>query len=224
MCGRFTLRTPAAEVVRQFRLPGIPDLAPRYNIAPTQPVAAVRAAGEGADRELAMLRWGLIPSWAKDTKGGARSINARSETAATKPMFRAAFKRRRCLIPADSFYEWKSEAGGKQPYCIGLREGGLFAMAGLWERFGEGDAEIQSCAILTTEANSLLASLHDRMPVILPPDKYDIWLDPEIEDRTLLESLLTPFDSGEMRAYRVSKTVNRPTNDTPQCIQPLAEQ
>lgn len=167
MCGRFTLRVPAAELVEIFRLLRRPDVQPRYNIAPTQPVAVVRRIDRG--RELSMLRWGLVPSWAKDPKIGARMINARAETVATKPAFRTALRRRRCLVPADGFYEWAKSAGGtKQPHYITRRDGRPFAFAGLWESWdGPDGSSIESCTIVTTEANDLVGRIHDRMPVIL---------------------------------------------------------
>lgn len=208
----------------QFNLPEIPDLQPRYNIAPTQPVAAVRLPEDGADRELVMLHWGLIPFWAKDPRIGARMINARAETAADKPAFRAAFRRRRCLVPADGFYEWQKQNGTKQPYYIHLQDGRPFAFAGLWERWrGEDDAVIESCTLLTTKPNELVRPLHNRMPVILHPHNYALWLDPEVEQADALRRLLDPFPSGEMEAYPVSRYVNAPQHEGPECIAPLAE-
>ncbi|MGD8463717.1 MAG: SOS response-associated peptidase [Anaerolineae bacterium] len=224
MCGRFTLSDPDAELAVQFNLPEIPDLKPRYNIAPTQPVATVRAAAGGPAREMVLLHWGLIPFWAKDPGIGSRMINARSETVAEKPAFRAAFRRRRCLVVADGFYEWQKQNGNKQPYYIHLRDGQPFAFAGLWEHW-EGEAGvIESCTLLTTEPNELVRPVHNRMPVIVKPDDYELWLDPEMQQPERLQPLLGPYPSAEMDAYPVSRRVNRPQNDDPQCIEPLPQQ
>jgi putative SOS response-associated peptidase YedK len=181
MCGRYSLTSPTEAVRRMFDFPEQPNLAVRVNIAPSQDVAAVRLGADGASaRHFAWLRWGLIPSWAKEPGIGNRMINARAETIAEKPAFRAAFRRRRCLIPADGFYEWKTERGRKQPYRIALEGGAPFAFAGLWERWeGAGEAgAVESCTIATTEANARLKAIHHRMPVILAPEAYDLWLDP----------------------------------------------
>jgi len=231
MCGRFTLTDPDADLAVQFNLPELPSTAlrtspamqPRYNIAPTQPVAAVRLAAGGAARELALLHWGLIPFWAKDPAIGARLINARSETAADKPAFRAAFRRRRCLVVADGFYEWQKQPGSKQPFFIRLRDGRPFAFAGLWELWkGEDESVIESCTLLTTTPNDLIRPLHDRMPVILHPRDYGLWLDLDVQDPARLTPLLRPYAAEEMAAYPVSRFVNRPENDDPRCTEPLA--
>ena len=222
MCGRFTLTDPDQALAVQFNLPLIPDLAPRYNIAPTQPVAAVRVGSEGGGREGALLRWGLIPFWARDPSIGARLINARSETVAEKPAFRAAFRRRRCLVVADGFYEWQKVDGGKQPFFIRLRQGRPFAFAGLWELWqGEEGPAIESCTLLTTQPNDLIRPLHDRMPVILSPHDYDLWLDPKVQQPDRLEPLLRAYPSTEMEAWAVSRRVNSPAHDDPRCIEPL---
>jgi putative SOS response-associated peptidase YedK len=228
MCGRFTLTDPDADLAVQFNLPEIPDMKPRYNIAPTQPVAAVRlapeaaSAGTAAGRELALLHWGLIPFWAKDPKIGARMINARSETVAEKPAFRAAFKRRRCLVVADGFYEWQKVNGGKQPHYIRLRDGRPFAIAGLWEHWeGTDGSVIESCTLLTTQPNELIRPLHNRMPVILHPRDYDLWLDRDVQQAEKLAPLLGAYPTGEMDAFPVSRFVNRPANDDPRCVEPL---
>jgi putative SOS response-associated peptidase YedK len=173
MCGRYTLRTPVETLAKEFGIIGpLPEVQARYNVAPTQEVVAVLS--EDALRHLEMLRWGLIPSWADDPAIGSRMINARSETAAEKPFFRRAFKKSRCLILADGFYEWQKTANGKQPYYIRMEDGSPFAFAGLWESWGKHGEEIRSCAILTTDANDLVGEIHHRMPVILPPDNYDL--------------------------------------------------
>jgi len=220
MCGRYTLSTPAGRLAEEFRLDDPVEIPPSYNVAPTQEVAAVLA--EEGKRRLEMLRWGLVPSWADDPEIGARMINARSETAAEKPSFRSAFRRRRCLIAADGFYEWKRENGGKQPYYFRMQEGRPFAFAGLWESWEKGgDGVLRSCAILTTRANSVLDGIHDRMPVILPPDTYDSWLDPDA-DREELAELLIPYAGDDLETYPVSRFVNSPSNNDERCIEPAA--
>ncbi len=225
MCGRYTLTAPAEVIGRLFDLGELPPLGPpRYNIAPSQPIPAVTSGGrpdEAPARQLRLLRWGLVPFWAKDTSIGSRLINARSETAATKPAFRAAMKYRRCLIPADGFYEWKKVPGsGKQPMYVRLAEGRPFAFAGLWESWDDGTGPLETATILTTEPNDLLADIHSRMPVILPRDAYERWLDPGVQDPGELTDLLGPFPAGRMEAFAVSRVVNSPSNDRPECIEP----
>ncbi|MBL8849492.1 MAG: SOS response-associated peptidase [Planctomycetaceae bacterium] len=209
MCGRYTLRATPAELVEIFGLFREPDVRPRYNIAPTQNVLAIRFDENATPREPVQLRWGLIPSWSKDARKPL--INARGDTVAVKPAFRSAFKKRRCLIAADGFYEWQALEGRKQPHHIRLRDGRPFAFAGLWERWGD----IESCAIITTEANDLIATIHDRMPVILPPDAWDAWLMPDGGNTELLR----PYPPEEMELHPVSLTVNNPRNDTPACLE-----
>lgn len=224
MCGRFTLVTPAKELAEQFRLIEVPSLSPRYNIAPTQPVAAVRQLPGNGARKLSLLHWGLIPFWAKEPGIGSRMINARSETAAEKPAFRAAFRRRRCLVLADGFYEWQRLERGKQPFYIRLHDGKPFAFAGLWEHWkGPDETTIDSCTLLTTEPNDLIRPVHNRMPVILAPEDYDLWLDPGVQEPELLHPLLRACPSENMHAYPVSKWVNNPRNDDPRCIEPPAQ-
>jgi putative SOS response-associated peptidase YedK len=224
MCGRFTLTDPDADLAVQFNLPEIPDMAPRYNIAPTQPVAAVRIGAGTETRELVLLRWGLIPFWAKDLKIGARMINARSETVAEKPAFRAAFRKRRCLVVADGFYEWQKQNGAKQPFLIRLQDAQPFAFAGLWEHWkGPDDTVVESCTLLTTQPNALLKPIHNRMPVILHPRDYDLWLDPEVQEAGSLRQLFHPYPPDDMDAYPVSRWVNSPANDDPRCILPQSE-
>jgi putative SOS response-associated peptidase YedK len=219
MCGRYTLATPVRRLAEQF---GFDDssveISPSYNVAPTQSVAAVLE--EGGRRRLEVLRWGLIPPWADDPQIGSRMINARSETVAEKPSYRRAFRERRCLIPADGFYEWQRTNGAKQPYYIHMEDGTPFAFAGLWESW-KGDAEIRSCTILTTGANALVGEIHERMPVIVAPDAYDVWLDPASE-RDELTGLLAPYPEEEMEAYPVSRFVNSPSNNDPRCVEPAA--
>lgn len=220
MCGRYTLATSKERLAEEFDLSGeLPDLSASYNIAPTQNIATVL--GDGEERRLEMMRWGLIPSWADDPEIGSRMINARSETAAEKPSFRAAFKKRRCLIPADGFYEWQKTNGAKQPHHIRMQGGRPFALAGLWEIWHEYDGapELRSCTILTTEANDLLAPVHGRMPVILDPENYDFWLDPDVQEAEPLTGLLQPYPPQVMEAYPVSRHVNSPSNDDPRCVE-----
>jgi putative SOS response-associated peptidase YedK len=221
MCGRFTLRTPANKLAEHFHLDSVPQLRVRYNIAPTQDVAIVRAAAAPKQRELVMVHWGLIPSWAEDPKIGNRMINARCETAATKPSFRTSFKKRRCLIPADGFYEWQKQGSRKQPYFIFSADDSPLAFAGLWDRWTNGEQTIDSCTILTTDANDLMRPLHDRMPVILPPEKYELWLDPAVQEVARLEPLLVPCPPSRLKLYATSTFVNKPTNDTPQCVKQM---
>ena len=223
MCGRYTLSTPVEKLAEEFDVSGpLPDLPPSYNVAPSQEVAAIVAGGRG-ERRLELLRWGLIPTWADDPGIGSRMINARSETAREKPSFRRAFKERRCLIPADGFYEWQKTNGGKQPYHLKMRDGRLFAFAGLWESWkGDEEGEIRSCTILTTDANDLVGEVHHRMPVILPPETYDLWLDPAVREAEQLLSVLLPYPTEDMEAYPVSRRVNNPSNDEPGCVESVA--
>jgi putative SOS response-associated peptidase YedK len=195
------------------------EVPPSYNVAPTQQVAAVLE-DEGG-RRLEMLRWGLVPSWAVDSDIGSRMINARSETAPEKPSFRRAFRGRRCLIPADGFYEWKREEGGKQPYYFRMQDGRPFAFAGLWESWDKGDGTLRTCTILTTRANPVLEGIHDRMPVILPRDAYNAWLDPDA-DREELGELMIPYPHDDLEAYPVSRFVNSPRNNDERCVEPAA--
>ncbi len=224
MCGRYALTSPAEAVAEALGLEGVEASAfeggPRYNIAPGQPAAIVRA-GEGR-YEVARARWGLVPPWSKGPSPSAPMINARAETAAVKPAFRAAFRSRRCLVPADGFYEWQGRRGARrQPYWISLARGGVFAMAGLWAVWrGRESGPLVSFTILTTEANELLRPLHDRMPVILRPDAYRRWLDAEEADPGGVVDLLRPFDAPAMRADPVGTWVNDPRHDGPACLEP----
>ena len=224
MCGRFTLKTPATELASLFDGLDFSGIRPRYNICPTQAVTCVRQ-NQQRVAESASLRWGLVPFWAKDLKIGARMINARSETVATKPAFRAAFKKRRCLVIADGFYEWKKQGAAKQPYYISRQDETPYAMAGLWESWSDKanpDSEpVETCTILTTAANATMAPLHDRMPVLLEPDDYPIWLDAEFKDADKLDSLMQPSPEGWLQHWPVSTFVNRPGNDSPACIAPV---
>ncbi len=221
MCGRFTLRTNWALIARTFQLERWEDQRPRYNIAPESSVACIRHQAETGARELVPMQWGLIPSWAKDPTMGRKLINARGESVATKPSFRSAFRARRCLVLADGFYEWQRAGAKKKPFYIRLRHDQPFAMAGLWERWGGNGLELQTCTIITTDANSLLQPVHHRMPVILHLDNLDDWLDP---DRGRGTELLQPYPSEELTLFPVSEVVNRATNNLPQCIEPLTQE
>ena len=222
MCGRFTLFEADKILSKEFGVSGVPPLSPRYNIAPSQPIAAVRTPHTGGGRELALLRWGLIPSWSKDPAIGNRLINARAETVQEKPSFRNAFRRHRCLIPTNGFYEWQRQERGKQPYFVRMRDERIFAFAGLWDRWeSPDDGVIETCAILTTAANAVLAPIHGRMPVILPQAEYARWLDPALKDPDSLSPLLVPFPPEEMLAIPVSPRVNAPSTDDEKCIAPL---
>lgn len=224
MCGRFTLTKSAEVIAEALDLDEIPRFTPGYNIAPSQPVPVLRLGAETQKRSFDYLYWGLIPSWAKDVSIGAKLINARSETVTEKPSFRTAFKRRRCLIVADGFYEWQRQGSKKQPYYFHLNDHQLFAFAGLWEHWDsvEGD-EIQSCTILTTAANDKMQPIHDRMPVILDKTNYDLWLDSTIQSADRLLPLLRPYPDAGLHFYPVSLQVNSPRNDSPTCIEPLPE-
>ena len=222
MCGRFTLHSRLNLLLQQFAIEAGPELNPRYNIAPTQQVSVVR--NTNATRELVPLRWGLVPFWAKDSKIGNRMINARAETVASNPSFRNAFQSRRCLVPADGYFEWQRPGNHKQPFYIRMEDGRPFAMAGLWERWHADQADsLETFAIITTESNSMTHDIHDRMPVILSPDAYEVWLDPEFTGKEALESFLRPYESDEMVAEPVSTLVNSPRNDDAECIRAVAD-
>jgi len=220
MCGRYAFFSPAEAVRRTFRLDDVPELEPRYNVAPTQPVAAVRAGEEGA-RAFAMLHWGLVPKWAKERAIGNRMINARSETLAEKPSFRDAFRKRRCLVLADGWYEWQVVAGGKQPWFIRMKDAQPIAFAGLWERWKDpaNGALLESCTIVTTDAAASIRRIHDRMPVVVAGADQDRWLDPASSDTATLSGLLRPFDADALEAWPVSRLVNAPKNQGPALIE-----
>jgi putative SOS response-associated peptidase YedK len=220
MCGRYTI-TSAPEAIRAlFRYPEQPNFPPRYNVAPTQPIPIVRLV-EGK-RQFALVRWGLLPSWVKDPKTFALLINARGESVVDKPAFRAAMKRRRCLIPADGFYEWKAVAGRKVPYFVRLKSGAPMAFAGLWECWtGPNGEELETAAIVTTDANRMLSAVHSRMPVIVPPEAFDLWLDCANVDATTASALIAPAPENQLEAYEVSTAVNRTANDNPKLVEPV---
>ena len=223
MCGRFTLQITKEMIAEIFGISILQDIQPRYNIAPTQQVAIVRTSPDGT-KHLDLLKWGLIPSWSKDPSIGSRMINARSETADTKPSFRSAFKNRRCIIPASGFYEWQDVGGKKHPLYVKLKGNNLMLFAGLWEHWKSEEGEtIESCTILTTTTNELIRPLHDRMPVILDTHDIEPWIDPHTKDPEQLKPLFKPYPTEEMEMYPVSDMVNSPRNDTPDCIKDLGE-
>jgi len=224
MCGRFNVHDLSGSLLWLFDMSEGPSQPPRYNIAPSQPVAAVRVSPQGGVREALLLRWGLVPFWAKDAAIGARMINARAETVAEKPSFRTAFRQRRCLVPAHGYYEWRKEQGGKQPYHIHMKGGEPFALAGLWEHWEGADGEvIESCALITTEANALTRTIHNRMPVIIDSSGFDAWLDPAGKGAEAQKALLRPYAAEErMVVEKVSTEVNSTRNDHSGCIEPVA--
>lgn len=219
MCGRYTLRTPPREWATLFDLSDLPDLAPRYNIAPTQQVPIVRQI-LGLGRQWTLARWGLVPSWADDLAIGNRMINARSDTAATKPAFRAAMRERRCLLPADGFYEWPTIHGHKQPCYIRRKDEKPFAFAGLWERWTKGGIPVETCTILTTAANHTLRSMHERMPVVIAPADFTRWLDPTLRDAADVADLLRPAPDDDWEVQPVGDLVNSPRTDDPSLLAP----
>ena len=236
MCGRYTLTTPKQILKEAFDLTDVQSLVqlskPRFNIAPTQNVVVIANRPPEAGRQVEFFRWGLIPFWAKDMKIGSSLINARSETVAEKPSFRAALTRRRCLVLADAFYEWRAAPAGEKgkiPTCIRMKSHAPFAFAGLWETWtdpaansteGAAGSDVHSCTILTTAPNPLLAEIHDRMPVILRKDQYSAWLDPREKKADELRDLIASYPGGEMETFPVSKLVNSPGNDQAECVNP----
>jgi putative SOS response-associated peptidase YedK len=229
MCGRVALGHPSRAIRILFGIE--PDelefsdtgLLPRYNIAPTQGLLACRATLSG-ERDVTAFHWGFVPSWSKDPKDSLKynMINARGDKITASRAYAPAFKRRRCLIPVDGFYEWKGPKGQKQPYRIHMKSDAPFALGGIWEHWEGADGSvIESCAIITTEPNPLMASIHNRMPVIIAPDRHDAWLDPELQDPAALHSFLEPFPDAEMDAHPVSKYVNNARNEGPECSQPI---
>ncbi len=221
MCGRYRM-TRADKLAQQFDIAeeelAAMQFSPRYNVAPGQFVAAVRQDAEKPLRHFAKLKWGLVPFWAKDPNIGYKMINARSETIIEKPAYKKAFESRRCLIPADGFYEWKKEGKGKQPFHFGMRDDSIFAMTAIWERWKDPKGELlETCSILPTSPNALMEDVHDRMPVILRPDDYDLWLDPGMKKAEALTELLKPFDPKRMRRYAVSTRVNSVKFDDAEC-------
>ncbi|MEX0653217.1 MAG: SOS response-associated peptidase [Phycisphaeraceae bacterium] len=222
MCGRYVITSSSAQLAALFEAEPRVRLAPRYNVAPTQPVAVVRTDREGGRRTLDLVRWGLVPWWAKDVKLGNRLINARSETAAEKPAFKAAMRYRRCLVVADGFYEWQRRGPVKQPHLIQMADEQPFAMAGLWEHWQDANGnELETCAILTTPANAMLSKLHERMPAILEAEDYLAWLDPRQTDAQAAGALLRPMAAERMMHHPVSLHVNNPRHDDARCVAPV---
>src|SRR3954447_8366838 len=220
MCGRYAITTMPEAMRALFAYLNQPDFPPRYNIAPTQPVPIVRVLG--GRRDFALVRWGLIPAFAKDPRGFSLLFNARGESAAEKPAFRNAMKRRRCLFPADGFYEWKQMGKNKQPYFVHLKGGGPMAFAGLWESWtGPNGEEVETAAIVTTTASRAIAHIHDRMPVIVAPQAFDFWLDPNV-DAEMAATVIAPAPDALLESYPVSPAVNRAANDTPDLLAPLS--
>jgi putative SOS response-associated peptidase YedK len=222
MCGRYRLSKRKQLVEEYFdTTPWEQHWNPRFNIAPTQPVPVIRQHPKEPLRQLSLMKWGLIPHWAKGPSIAACTINAKSETAATKPAFRDPLKYRRCLIPADAFYEWKRTGTSKQPFCFEMNDGELFAFAGLWDGWKDTSGKwVKTCSLLTTTPNAVTSAIHDRMPVILDPDCYDLWLDPGVRDVAAVEKLLKPYDATLMRCYPVSTRINRVANDGEECSRP----
>ena len=223
MCGRFTLFTSLKELTDRFGFDSFPvNLNPSYNITPTQPVLTVRnIPGDTKQVQADFMRWGLIPAWAKDASLGGRMINARSETASEKPSFRSAFRKRRCLILADGFYEWRKVSTGKQPVRIQMKGGSPFAFAGLWESWNNREGgEVNSCTILTMSANSFMKNIHDRMPLILQKNNESKWLDSSRTDPEEIKEMIQEFPNDYLESWDVSKLVNIPTNNNPECIEP----
>ncbi|MFH0342280.1 MAG: SOS response-associated peptidase [Chromatiales bacterium] len=212
MCGRFVRFSSPETFAELLEARGVLNLVPSYNVAPSESVLVARN-GEGGGRELALLHWGLIPYWSKGPKTPYSTINARAETVHTKPAFQHAIRRRRCLIGSDGYYEWKKLGRTRQPYFIRLKDAAPFAFAGLWEHWERGEERIDSCSIIVTDAAETLRDIHDRMPVILSPEHYNTWMDPELADPVRLKPLLAPYPSERMEAYPVSTRVNSPKND-----------
>ena len=221
MCGRYTLKSRAEVIAEKFGVQAPPTLPERFNIAPSQLVLAVRERPGTHERELVALQWGLIPFWADDPEIGNQMANARSESVATKPAFRSSFRARRCLIVADGFYEWQARDGTKQPYYVRLKTGEPFGIAGLWDRWDKQGEPIESCTILTCDANEPMMAIHERMPVVIPREQFGRWLDPAERDVDKLSKLLRPFHPEEMTAYPVSTLVNNVKADAAKCIEPL---
>lgn len=222
MCGRFTSLLSPELLAAIYNVPAPSAIHPRYNIAPTQELLTVRQRSEG-ERILSTVKWGLVPHWAKDASAGSRMINARCETIHEKPSFRQAIRSRRCIVPASGFFEWLATPSGKIPHYITMRDNSPFSFAGIWDSWrSENGEDLETCAILTTGANSLMAQIHDRMPVILHSGEFDLWLDRTVTDPLSLQRLYQPYPADLMQSWQVSTIVNSPTHDSPECLQPLS--
>lgn len=222
MCGRFDLHIPRELLEKIFGTPLLHNIQPHYNIVPSQQVTVIRTSPDGI-RSIDSMRWGLIPSWAKDPSIGSRMVNARSETVDVKPAFRNPLKHRRCIIPANGFYEWEEVNGKKKPLYVKMKDDTPMLLAGLWDHWKTPEGNIiESCTILTTPSNELIKPLHDRMPLVLEVASSDLWLDPKVTDPERLKPLFLPYPSDKMDMYPVSEIVNSPKNDTPECIVPLS--
>jgi putative SOS response-associated peptidase YedK len=219
VCGRFVTIIPPEILAKIFGLIEVPRVEPRYNVAPTQNIGVVRCCDDSSHNRFDVLKWGLVPSWSKDLSFGSHLINARSETVAEKPTFRHAIKYRRCIVPTSGFFEWDHSGGKKQPYYIHLANHSPMCLAGLWESWKAPDgSELETFTILTTAANNLVEPIHDRMPVILYPDTFNLWLSHNMHNPEQLKPLYTPFPADEMTAYKVPDLVNNPRFDSPACI------
>ncbi len=219
MCGRFVMTLEPSKIEQFFGVPEVPEIIPHYNIAPSQQILAICQNGDGY-RHARSFRWGLVPSWSKDPAIGNKMINARSETVDEKPAFRGPIRYHRCLIPANGFYEWSREGSEKVPFYIHRKDREPLAFAGIWDTWKSTDQVIESCSILTTDSNNLVAKIHDRMPVILSPPEFDAWLDREMTDIEKQKMFFTPFPADMLDAVRVSSEVNNPQNDSPKCYKP----
>lgn len=222
MCGRIMLTSPPHVLAEAFYLDLVPDLAPRFNIAPGGPLAAVLPQPDGPGRIIRLLDWGLVPPWSRNPSGGPKLINARGETITGKPAFAESFIHRRCLIPVDGFYEWQKRGKDRQPFLMRRKDKGVFALAGVWARWEyPGQRTLETCAVVTTEANSLMRPIHHRMPVILPPGDWKLWLDLDPAKADLCLALLRPAPVEDLLAYPVTPRVNRPEFDRPECAEPV---
>lgn len=225
MCGRYRLTRKKEILAEHFGIEPDDNWQPRYNVAPTQDIAVIRQHRDEPKRIASVMRWGLIPFWSKDPNAGFKMINARAEDVAEKPAFREALRKRRCLIPADGFYEWQKSGGKKRPFCFTMADDSLFAFAGIWERWKNPEGQwIETCSIITTTPNQLTEDVHDRMPVILHPEDYDLWLDPGFHNVKELQSMLRPYEADQMKRYEVSNRVNAVQNDDPEVIAPAEAQ
>jgi putative SOS response-associated peptidase YedK len=225
MCGRYRLTRKKEILAEHFGIEPDDNWQPRYNVAPTQDVAVIRQDSKQPKRIASTMRWGLIPFWSKDPKMGAKMINARCEGIEEKPAFKEALRKRRCLIPADGFYEWQKSGGTKKPFCFTMTDDSLFAFAGIWERWKDPEGKwIETCSIITTTPNKLTEDVHDRMPVILHPEDYDLWLDPGFHDVATLTGLLKPYEAEAMKRFEVSARINSVENDDPDLANPQQSQ